>query len=114
MDRAAASAHAKHGVTFRDGIGERRTVLDAHGQPTQELLCIRGELSAVGAAEHVRIERGQLLAGGPASVLQQIKVIQEAIGPGTLDISFQPVGREKSLRAIELFGTKVLPRMHEL
>lgn len=66
------------------------------------------------ASPHVRIERGQLLAGGPASVLQQIKVIQEAIGPGTLDISFQPVGREKSLRAIELFGTKVLPRMHEL
>jgi alkanesulfonate monooxygenase SsuD/methylene tetrahydromethanopterin reductase-like flavin-dependent oxidoreductase (luciferase family) len=66
------------------------------------------------ASPHVRIERGQLLAGGPESVLQQIKVIREAIGPGTLDISFQPVGREKSLRAIELFGTKVLPRMHEL
>jgi alkanesulfonate monooxygenase SsuD/methylene tetrahydromethanopterin reductase-like flavin-dependent oxidoreductase (luciferase family) len=61
-----------------------------------------------------RIELGQLLAGSPESVLQQIRTIQEAIDPGTLDISFQPVGREKSLRAIELFGTKVLPRMHEL
>ena len=61
-----------------------------------------------------RIEQGQLLAGSPETVLDQIRTIQEAIGPGTLDISFQPVSREKSLRAIELFGTQVLPRMHDL
>ena len=61
-----------------------------------------------------RIEMGQLLAGSPETVLKQIKTIHEAIGPGILDVSFQPVGREKTLHAIELFGTKVLPRMHEL
>jgi hypothetical protein len=29
-------------------------------------------------------------------------------------LNFAPAGREKVLRAIELFGTKVLPRMRDL
>ncbi len=61
-----------------------------------------------------RIEQGQLLAGGPERVLSQIKWIQKELGAGILDLGFSPVGRDKTLRAIELFGTKVLPRMHEL
>jgi hypothetical protein len=55
-----------------------------------------------------------LLAGGPDTVLKQAKAIRDDLGAGILDLSFVPVGREKALRAIELFGTKVLPRMHEL
>jgi len=61
-----------------------------------------------------RIEQGQLLAGGPDRVLSQIKWIKDELGPGILDLGFSPVGREKTLHAIELFGTKVLPRMREL
>jgi alkanesulfonate monooxygenase SsuD/methylene tetrahydromethanopterin reductase-like flavin-dependent oxidoreductase (luciferase family) len=61
-----------------------------------------------------RIELGQLLAGGPDTVLAQIRSIRDQLGAGVLDLSFLPVGREKALRAIELFGTKVVPRMHEL
>jgi alkanesulfonate monooxygenase SsuD/methylene tetrahydromethanopterin reductase-like flavin-dependent oxidoreductase (luciferase family) len=61
-----------------------------------------------------RIALGQLLAGGPETVLKQITSIRDELGAGILDLSFLPVGREKALRAIELFGTKVLPRMHEM
>jgi len=55
-----------------------------------------------------------LLVGGPDTVLTQIQSIRDQLGAGILDLSFLPVGREKALRAIDLFGTKVLPRMHEL
>ena len=58
-----------------------------------------------------RIELGQLLVGSPQTVLKQICAIRDALGCGILDLIFQPVGRDKTLKAIELFGTKVLPRI---
>jgi alkanesulfonate monooxygenase SsuD/methylene tetrahydromethanopterin reductase-like flavin-dependent oxidoreductase (luciferase family) len=61
-----------------------------------------------------RLKLGQLLAGSPERVVAQIRTLHREIGMGVLDVSFQPVGREKSLRAIELFGTEVLPRLREL
>lgn len=61
-----------------------------------------------------RIELGQLLLGGPETVIRQICAIRDALGCGILDLSFQPVGREQTLKAIELFGTKVLPRIRDL
>jgi len=61
-----------------------------------------------------RIDLGQMLVGSPDTVLKQVQQIRDALGAGILDISFLPVGRERALRSIELFGTKVLPRMHEL
>jgi alkanesulfonate monooxygenase SsuD/methylene tetrahydromethanopterin reductase-like flavin-dependent oxidoreductase (luciferase family) len=61
-----------------------------------------------------RIELGQMLVGGPDRVLSQVQWIQDELGAGILDLIFAPVGRDKTLHAIELFGTKVLPRMHEL
>jgi hypothetical protein len=47
-------------------------------------------------------------------VLNQICTIRESLGCGILDLIFQPVGRDKTLKAIELFGTQVLPRMRDL
>jgi alkanesulfonate monooxygenase SsuD/methylene tetrahydromethanopterin reductase-like flavin-dependent oxidoreductase (luciferase family) len=61
-----------------------------------------------------RIELGQMLAGSPDTVLSQIRTIRDVLGAGILDLNFQPVGRDKTLHAIELFGTKVLPRLREL
>jgi alkanesulfonate monooxygenase SsuD/methylene tetrahydromethanopterin reductase-like flavin-dependent oxidoreductase (luciferase family) len=61
-----------------------------------------------------RIENGQLLAGSPDTVLRQIERIRDELGAGILDMALAPVGRDKMLGAIERFGTKVLPRMHEL
>ncbi len=61
-----------------------------------------------------RMELGQLVAGDPDSVLSQIRAINQELGNGFLEVIFSPVGRDKTLKALELFGTKVLPRMREL
>jgi alkanesulfonate monooxygenase SsuD/methylene tetrahydromethanopterin reductase-like flavin-dependent oxidoreductase (luciferase family) len=61
-----------------------------------------------------RIELGQILVGSPDTVLSQIRTIRDEVGAGILDLMFQPVGREKTLQAIEQFGTKVLPPMRDL
>ena len=65
-------------------------------------------------AVHDRIQKGQLVAGSPETVFEQIRVIHREIGAGILDVTFQAVSREKSLRAVELFGTRVLPRLRDL
>ena len=61
-----------------------------------------------------RIEFGQLLAGSPDTVLSQVRWIRDELGAGILDLIFQPVGRDKQRKSMELFGTQVLPRMRDL
>ncbi|HEY0581516.1 MAG TPA: LLM class flavin-dependent oxidoreductase [Chloroflexota bacterium] len=61
-----------------------------------------------------KVDLGQLLVGSPETVLKQIQGIHEALGCGILDLIFQPVGRDKTLKSIELFGKEVLPRMRDL
>jgi alkanesulfonate monooxygenase SsuD/methylene tetrahydromethanopterin reductase-like flavin-dependent oxidoreductase (luciferase family) len=61
-----------------------------------------------------RINLGQLLAGSPETVLSQIRAIEDQLGAGILDLNFSPVGLDKTRHAIQLFGEKVLPRLHEL
>jgi alkanesulfonate monooxygenase SsuD/methylene tetrahydromethanopterin reductase-like flavin-dependent oxidoreductase (luciferase family) len=61
-----------------------------------------------------RIEEGQLLAGSPDKVLKQLAWVRDQLGAGIVDLMFAPVGRDKVLKSIELFGTKVLPRMGEI
>jgi alkanesulfonate monooxygenase SsuD/methylene tetrahydromethanopterin reductase-like flavin-dependent oxidoreductase (luciferase family) len=61
-----------------------------------------------------RVELGQLLVGGPDTVLAQIRAIRAQLDAGILDLNFLPVSRDAILRSIELFGTKVLPRIREL
>ena len=61
-----------------------------------------------------RIYKGQVLVGTPETVLKQIKRIRDELGAGVLDLSLGAQLGDKTLKSIELFGTKVLPRMHEL
>ena len=84
----------------------------ASGYHGRDAVAQQGRTSRRGLED--RIALGQLLVGRPDTVLKQIEAIRDALGAGILDLSFLPVGREKALRAIELFGTKVLPRMREL
>ena len=72
----------------------------------------RGRLQARALEE--RIALGQLLVGGPDTVLAQIQAIRGELDAGILDLNFLTVSQGKILRAIELFGTKVLPRIREL
>jgi alkanesulfonate monooxygenase SsuD/methylene tetrahydromethanopterin reductase-like flavin-dependent oxidoreductase (luciferase family) len=90
LDEAVASA----GYHGRDAATQRARV---RSHPLQE-----------------RIALGQLLAGCPETVLHQIRSIKEAVGAGILDLNFEPVSPERTLHAIELFGTQVLPRLREL
>ncbi|HXM56566.1 MAG TPA: LLM class flavin-dependent oxidoreductase [Candidatus Dormibacteraeota bacterium] len=71
----------------------------------------RGRIEAQGRPMAERIEAGQLLAGGPDTVLAQARRIRDELGAGILELVFQPMGREKTLRAIELFGRSVLPSL---
>ena len=61
-----------------------------------------------------RIEKGQLLVGSPDTVLKQIVRIRDELGAGLLDLVVASQLGDKTAQGIELFGTKVLPRMQEL
>lgn len=74
----------------------------------------RGRVYAQGGPLAERIEQGQLIAGGPDTVLAQVRRIRDELGAGILEVVFTPLGRERTLHAIEVFGTRVLPRLHEL
>jgi len=73
----------------------------------------RGRIAAQGRPVAERIEQGQLLAGGPDTVLAQARRIRDELGAGILELVFSPMSRERTLHAIELFGTRVLPRLRE-
>ena len=73
----------------------------------------RGRIHAQTRPLAERIEQGQLLAGGPDTVLAQARRIRDELGAGVLEVVFSPMARERTLHAIELFGTRVLPRLRE-
>ena len=55
--------------------------------------------------------------GGPDRVVEQIRRCREEIGAGVLDLSLQDPGIGDTgamMRALELFGRKVLPRIREI
>ena len=52
--------------------------------------------------------------GSPATVVEQIRKCREEMGAGVVDMSFQnALGRDKSMRSIELFGKEVLPKIRD-
>jgi alkanesulfonate monooxygenase SsuD/methylene tetrahydromethanopterin reductase-like flavin-dependent oxidoreductase (luciferase family) len=61
-----------------------------------------------------RIELGQIIVGAPETALRQVRRIRDELGAGVLDLVVGAQLGERTLRSIELFGTKVLPRMREL
>jgi alkanesulfonate monooxygenase SsuD/methylene tetrahydromethanopterin reductase-like flavin-dependent oxidoreductase (luciferase family) len=61
-----------------------------------------------------RIALGQVIVGSPDTALAQVRRIRDELGAGILDLVVGAQLGDKTLRSIELFGTKVLPRMREL
>jgi alkanesulfonate monooxygenase SsuD/methylene tetrahydromethanopterin reductase-like flavin-dependent oxidoreductase (luciferase family) len=61
-----------------------------------------------------RLDTGQLLAGAPDTVLRQVESIGRELGAGVLELAFIASSPDQRRRSIELFGERVLPRMHEL
>ena len=55
--------------------------------------------------------------GGPDTVIEQIRRCRDEIGAGVLDLSLAPPGinhGDRLMRALELFGKKVLPRIRDI
>jgi alkanesulfonate monooxygenase SsuD/methylene tetrahydromethanopterin reductase-like flavin-dependent oxidoreductase (luciferase family) len=72
----------------------------------------RGRVRRAGSIDN-RIENGQVLCGSPDSILRQAQRVKDETGAGTLDLVFTG-NREQTLRSIELFGRRVLPRLREI
>jgi alkanesulfonate monooxygenase SsuD/methylene tetrahydromethanopterin reductase-like flavin-dependent oxidoreductase (luciferase family) len=55
--------------------------------------------------------------GSPDTVVEQIRRCRDVVGAGVLDLSLHPPGAgdlEPLMRALELFGSKVLPRIRDI
>jgi alkanesulfonate monooxygenase SsuD/methylene tetrahydromethanopterin reductase-like flavin-dependent oxidoreductase (luciferase family) len=55
--------------------------------------------------------------GSPDTVVEQVRRCREVVGAGVLDLSLHPPGSpdlDSLMRALELFGAKVLPRIREI
>ncbi len=55
--------------------------------------------------------------GSPDTVVEQVRRCREVIGAGVIDLSLHPPGSrdlDPLMRALELFGKKVLPRIREI
>ena len=55
--------------------------------------------------------------GSPDTVVEQVRRCREVVGAGVLDLSLHPPGSpdlDSLIRALELFGAKVLPRIREI
>jgi alkanesulfonate monooxygenase SsuD/methylene tetrahydromethanopterin reductase-like flavin-dependent oxidoreductase (luciferase family) len=61
-----------------------------------------------------RIELGQVIVGGPDTVLAQVRRIRDELGAGILDLVVGVQLGERTMHSIELFGSKVLPQVREL
>jgi alkanesulfonate monooxygenase SsuD/methylene tetrahydromethanopterin reductase-like flavin-dependent oxidoreductase (luciferase family) len=60
-----------------------------------------------------RVEKGQILLGSPETVWKQICRVRDEVGAGVLDLfPIVPIA-DRTRRSIELFGAKLLPRLHE-
>ena len=62
MNPAAARTSAPPPVVFRDAFGERRRIVAPTGRDTLDVLCLRGELTAVPSFEFALRERVSRLA----------------------------------------------------
>jgi hypothetical protein len=60
-----------------------------------------------------RVERGQLLLGSPNTVRAQTERIKSVLNPGVLDLHFPDLDRDSIMHALDLFGTRVLPRLQQ-
>ncbi|GLK73572.1 LLM class flavin-dependent oxidoreductase [Ancylobacter dichloromethanicus] len=62
------------------------------------------------------VTRGSLYLGSPETVAQKIARTAKALGIGRFDMKYSagPLAHEKALKCIELYGTRVIPRVREI
>ena len=62
------------------------------------------------------IQHGSLYLGSPETVAQKIAATVSALGVARFDLKYSAgtLSHDKMMRAIELYGTRVIPRVREL
>ena len=60
------------------------------------------------------IDLGQIILGGPDTVVKQIERIHRDLGAGILDLTIANDLGEITMHAVDLIGTKVMPRVRHL
>ncbi|SEQ75596.1 probable oxidoreductase, LLM family [Faunimonas pinastri] len=62
------------------------------------------------------VRNGSLYVGSPDTVARKIAATAKALGAARFDLKYSagPLGHEKMMRCIELYGTKVAPTVREL
>jgi hypothetical protein len=81
MDPAHASAAAPATVTFQDGLGERHHVIDRAKNEPIEVLCLRGELTAVPSFEFALRERVSHLSAFRHACYARVKSVERLKNP---------------------------------
>jgi hypothetical protein len=76
MNTAAARTSAPPPVVFRDAFGERRRIVAPSGSDTLDVLCLRGELTAVPSFEFALRERVSRLAGFRHPYFAQVRTVE--------------------------------------
>ena len=109
--RSAGGGTPAVGLSFRNKAVEQAVA--GSGYYGRDIETQRARLQSRGEIMD-RIEKGQVLVGSPETVLKQIERVRDEIGCGILDITVASQLGDKANKSIELFGTKVLPRMHEM
>jgi alkanesulfonate monooxygenase SsuD/methylene tetrahydromethanopterin reductase-like flavin-dependent oxidoreductase (luciferase family) len=120
-------------IVYRANMIVADTDDDAHailrGQPNDAPFIMRAPVRDAMAEVDARNIAGEARAplgtgalpttflGSPDTVVEQVRRAREVIGAGVLDLSLHPPGSrdlDPLHRALELFGTKVLPRIRDI
>src|SRR3954454_42411 len=83
MDPAIASAPAPTPVAFEDGLGLRRLALDRARNETVEMLCLRGDLTAVPSFEFALRERVSHLAAFSHGCYGRVRSVERLKDPAS-------------------------------
>ena len=83
MDPAHASAAAPATVTFHDGLGERHRVVDRARNEPIEVLCLRGELTAVPSFEFSLRERVSHLSTFRHACYARVRSVERLKNPAS-------------------------------
>jgi alkanesulfonate monooxygenase SsuD/methylene tetrahydromethanopterin reductase-like flavin-dependent oxidoreductase (luciferase family) len=117
-DEQAIDELVNSGLTSAVGLTMTNRAIEAavagSGYYGRDIDTQRARLQSRGEIQE-RIEKGQLLAGSPETILKQAVRVQKEIGAGMLDLTLgAPHLGDITRRSIEMFGTKVLPRLRDL
>ena len=131
--RTTAGTPAPEQIVYRANMLVADTDEDAHAllakQPKGAPFAMRAALRDAFMTADARNIAGEVRApnvggalpttfiGSPDTVVEQVRRAREVIGAGVLDLSLHPPGSrdlDPLMRALELFGKKVLPRIRDI